>query len=165
MVAKPRVKLSRKTVLSITMSQNQVFLLADATSKLVMTSGCTSNKTVHWLSAKVRADHGYLKYFDKNGIQVKGKTVVEDGKTYYYDAHSGALVTSSFAEIAPNQWSYFNTDGQALKGKWTINGKEYYFDQNGIQYKGKAVKVGSRYKYYDGKRWSTCNQPLRSNRA
>ncbi|MFR2275841.1 MAG: hypothetical protein ACLS6U_08405, partial [Streptococcus salivarius] len=31
----------------------------------------------------------------------------------------------------------------------TINGKEYYFDQNGIQYKGKAVKVGSRYKYYD----------------
>ena len=98
---------------------------------------------------QVRADHGYLKYFDKNGIQVKGKTVVEDGKTYYYDAHSGALVTSSFAEIAPNQWSYFNTDGQALKGKWTINGKEYYFDQNGIQYKGKAVKVGSRYKYYD----------------
>ena len=98
---------------------------------------------------QVRADHGYLKYFDKNGIQVKGKTVVEDGKTYYYDTHSGALVTSSFAEIAPNQWSYFNTDGQALKGKWTINGKEYYFDENGIQYKGKAVKVGSRYKYYD----------------
>ncbi|MFR3960181.1 MAG: hypothetical protein ACLTZB_04535 [Streptococcus salivarius] len=58
---------------------------------------------------QVRADHGYLKYFDKNGIQVKGKTIVEDGKTYYYDAHSGALVTSSFAEIAPNQWSYFNT--------------------------------------------------------
>ena len=52
MVAKLRVKLSRKTALSITMSQNQVFLLADATSKLVMTSGCTSNKTVHWLSAK-----------------------------------------------------------------------------------------------------------------
>ena len=46
---------------------------------------------------QVRADHGYLKYFDKNGIQVKGKTIVEDGKTYYYDAHSGALVTSSFA--------------------------------------------------------------------
>ena len=40
---------------------------------------------------QVRADHGYLKYFDKNGIQVKGKTVVEDGKTYYYDANSGAL--------------------------------------------------------------------------
>ena len=37
----------------------------------------------------------------------------------------------------------------SLKGKWTINGKEYYFDENGIQYKGKAVKVGSRYKYYD----------------
>ena len=98
---------------------------------------------------QVRADHGYLKYFDENGIQVKGKTVVEDGKTYYYDAHSGALVTSSFAEIAPNQWSYFNTEGQALKGRWTINGKEYYFDENGIQYKGKAIKVGSRYKYYD----------------
>ena len=98
---------------------------------------------------QVRADHGYLKYFDENGIQVKGKTVVEDGKTYYYDAQSGALVTSSFAEIAPNQWAYFNTEGQALKGNWTINGKEYYFDQNGIQYKGKAVKVGSRYKYYD----------------
>ena len=48
----------------------------------------------------------------------KGKTVVEDGKTYYYDAHSGALVTSSFAEIAPNQWSYFNTEGQSpLKGQ------------------------------------------------
>ena len=60
------------------------------------------------------------------------------------------FVTSSFAEIAPNQWSYFNTDGQALKGKWTINGKEYYFDENGIQYKRQgAIKVGSRYKYYD----------------
>ena len=98
---------------------------------------------------QVRADGGYLKYFDKNGIQVKGQTIIEDGHTYYYDADSGALVTSSFAEIAPNQWAYFNTEGQALKGKWTINGSEYYFDENGIQYKGKAVKVGSRYKYYD----------------
>ena len=52
MVAKLRVKLSKKMALSITMSQNQVFLLADATSKLVMISGCTSNKTVHWQSVK-----------------------------------------------------------------------------------------------------------------
>ena len=94
---------------------------------------------------QVRADGGYLKYFDKNGIQVKGKTIVEDGKTYYYDANSGALVTSSFAEIAPNQWAYFNTEGQALKGKWTINGKEYYFDQNGISCPNStARKVGMR---------------------
>ena len=66
------------------------------------------------------------------------KPVVEDGKTYYYDAHSGALVTSSFAEIAPNQWSYFNTEGQALKGRWTINGKEYYFDQKWYPIQGQS---------------------------
>ena len=41
-----------KMALNITMSQNQVFSLTVATSKQVMTSGCTLNRTVHWLSDK-----------------------------------------------------------------------------------------------------------------
>ena len=98
---------------------------------------------------QVRADHGYLKYFDKNGIQVKGKTIVEDGKTYYYDAHSGALVTSSFAEIAPNQWSYFNTDGQALKASGLSMARNTTLTKMVSNTKARPLRSVVRYKYYD----------------
>jgi len=93
---------------------------------------------------------GHLYYFKEDGSQAKGEIIEENGIKYYYEPGSGILASGRYLQVGDDQWMYFKHDGgQALKGKWTINGKEYYFDQNGIQYKGKAVKVGSRYKYYD----------------
>ena len=79
MVAKLRVKLSKKMASNIIMSLNQVFLLADATSKLVMTSGCTSNMTVHWLSVKfvqtVATSNTSIKMVSKSKVKPLSKMV------------------------------------------------------------------------------------------
>ena len=90
---------------------------------------------------QVRADGGYLKYFDENGIQYKGKAVKVGSRYKYYDENDGQPVTNRFAQIEPNVWAYFGADGYAVTGEQVINGQHLYFDQSGRQVKGAYVTV------------------------
>lgn len=87
--------------------------------------------------------------FDNNGVQVKGRTVNENGIIRYYDANSGEMARNRFAEIEPGVWAYFNNDGAAVKGSQNINGQNLYFDKNGRQVKGALANVDGNLRYYD----------------
>ena len=93
--------------------------------------------------------NGQELFFDNNGVQVKGRTVNENGTIRYYDANSGELARNRFAEIEPGVWAYFNNDGAAVKGSQNINGQNLYFDQNGRQVKGALANVDGNLRYYD----------------
>ena len=93
--------------------------------------------------------NGQELFFDNNGVQVKGRTVNENGAIRYYDANSGEMARNRFAEIEPGVWAYFNNDGTAVKGSQNINGQDLYFDQNGRQVKGALANVDGNLRYYD----------------
>ena len=93
--------------------------------------------------------NGQELFFDNNGVQVKGRTVNENGTIRYYDANSGEMARNRFAEIEPGVWAYFNTAGAAVKGSQNINGQNLYFDQNGRQVKGALANVDGNLRYYD----------------
>ena len=93
--------------------------------------------------------NGQELFFDNNGVQVKGRTVNENGTIRYYDANSGEMARNRFAEIEPGVWAYFNNDGAAVKGSQNINGQNLYFDQNGRQVKGALANVDGNLRYYD----------------
>ena len=93
--------------------------------------------------------NGQELFFDNNGVQVKGRTVNENGTIRYYDANSGEMARNRFAEIDPGVWAYFNNDGAAVKGSQNINGQNLYFDQNGRQVKGALANVDGNLRYYD----------------
>ena len=66
---------------------------------------------------------------------VNGSGVWEEGKTLYGWQQEGA------------RWYYVNTDGTRVKSSWkTINGSEYYFDENGWMVTG-WLKKGNNYYY------------------
>ncbi|MDO4666634.1 MAG: glycoside hydrolase family 70 protein [Streptococcus sp.] len=89
-------------------------------------------------------------YFNQDGTQVKGKIVKSsDGKRYYFDADSGELVFNRFVEVSPNVWYYFGSDGRAYTGSHKVNNQQLYFDNNGVQAKGKLVSESGRTRYYD----------------
>ena len=93
--------------------------------------------------------NGQELFFDNNGVQVKGRTVNENGTIRYYDANSGEMARNRFVEIEPGVWAYFNNDGAAVKGSQNINGQNLYFDQNGRQVKGALANVDGNLRYYD----------------
>jgi len=93
--------------------------------------------------------NGQELFFDNNGVQVKGRTVNENGTIRYYDANSGEMARNRFAEIEPGVWAYFNNDGAAVKGSQNINGQNLLFDNNGKQIKGHLVRVNGVVRYYD----------------
>nr|WP_245335104.1 glycoside hydrolase family 70 protein [Streptococcus oricebi] len=88
-------------------------------------------------------------YFGADGVQVKGKLVTEAGKTYYYDADSGAMAVNKFVELKPNVWYYFGAAGAAVTGAQEINGQSLYFNEDGSQVKGKLVTLNGVKRYYD----------------
>lgn len=94
-------------------------------------------------------------YFDKNGKQVKGQEITVDGKTYYLEKNTGALLKNSYRHWSEKQiisryktnyihhTSYFNRDGIRATGLVkTAAGFIHYFDENGEQLKNVAVNVG-----------------------
>ena len=93
--------------------------------------------------------NGQELFFDNNGVQVKGRTVNENGAIRYYDANSGEMARNRFAEIEPGVWAYFNNDGTAVKGSQNINGQDLYFDQNGRQGQRCFGKRRWQPRYYD----------------
>ena len=94
-------------------------------------------------------------YFDKDGKQLKGQEITVDGKTYYLDQNTGALLKNSYRNWSEKQiipryktnyiyhTSYFNRDGIRATGLVkTSAGFIHYFDENGELLKNVAVNVG-----------------------
>ncbi|AXQ78741.1 glucosyltransferase [Streptococcus chenjunshii] len=94
--------------------------------------------------------NGVTQYFDENGYQIKGELVTDsDGNIRYFDANSGAMAVNTFIKRGANNWYYFNAQGRAVKGAQTIAGQRLYFDENGVQVKGRLVSDNSgRLSYY-----------------
>lgn len=77
---------------------------------------------------------GVQLYFDETGKQLKGQEVTLDGKTYYLNPNSGAVLKNSFQTVdgpysfSPKQTVYYNQDGERVTGLYkTIDGKLHYF--------------------------------------
>ena len=105
-------------------------------------------------------DNGYLLkgYQDINGTKVffnddytQLKDVIENvnGKLMYFDAGYGHAYTGGFFQKDGNYY-YALSDGTLATGSIDINGYGYYFDEDGIQVKGKIIsfKDGTQ-KYYE----------------
>ena len=82
--------------------------------------------------------YGTTFYFDeKTGIQAKDKFIrFADGRTRYFIPDTGNLAVNRFAQNPENKaWYYLDSNGYAVTGLQTINGKQYYFDNEGRQVK------------------------------
>ena len=55
---------------------------------------------------------------------------------------------SSFVGVGENQWYYYDQYGQKVKGEKVIDGKAYYFLENGLQARDSLVKGSDGYTYY-----------------
>ncbi|ADG41535.1 glucosyltransferase-S [Leuconostoc kimchii IMSNU 11154] len=56
--------------------------------------------------------NGQNLFFDDNYHQIKGQAVTDkQGKTRYYDADSGEMVTDRFERLSDGSWQYFGVDG------------------------------------------------------
>lgn len=93
---------------------------------------------------------GNTYHFAADGKQTKGQFVtLDNGNRVYFDDRSGLLVTNKFKEVAPNQWYYFGNTGSATTGNMTINGQRLFFDDNGLQAKGRfVIDDNGRRRYY-----------------
>ncbi|MBP2623146.1 hypothetical protein [Streptococcus oricebi] len=103
---------------------------------------------------------GKKMYFRKDGSQVKGDFIYDNGKNYYFDQDNGQMWTNRFVQ-SPHfdsyykyyykYWYYLGGDGATATGYQTIDGKEYYFYRSGMQAKGHVVRteIGDNYNYYD----------------
>ena len=83
-------------------------------------------------------------YFDYNGVQAKD--TVLDG--YYYDKDTGArkeLPRDQFIKIGDDLY-YFSSNGRT--GSISVNGKDYYVEQNGKVLRG-SFNIYQRPPYYD----------------
>ncbi|KRM95107.1 dextransucrase [Liquorilactobacillus aquaticus DSM 21051] len=90
-------------------------------------------------------------YFDADGYQIKGQAIRDEkGNLRYFSSDSGDMEKNTFAEIAPNTWIYLGADGIATTGAQVINGQKLYFDKDGYQIKGQAVRdQDGNLRYYD----------------
>ncbi|WP_057738872.1 glycoside hydrolase family 70 protein, partial [Liquorilactobacillus uvarum] len=105
----------------------------------------------HGLVTVVFGEKTTTQFFDADGYQIKGQAIRDqEGNLRYFANDSGDMETNIFAEIAPNEWVYLGADGIAVTGAQTIKGQQLYFDENGYQIKGQAVRDqnGNMY-YYD----------------
>lgn len=67
---------------------------------------------------------------------------------YYFDADTGAAVTNQFINWRGNTY-YFGADGKALVFDQIIDGKHYYFDEQGKQVKGEFIFDYNGKRYFD----------------
>ena len=74
--------------------------------------------------AGVKKD-GYVYYYDKDGVSVKGVQKI-DGKTYYFNRIDGAMETGW--QIVDGKRCYFDKKkGYELFNQWIQDGDDYYF--------------------------------------
>ena len=109
-----------------------------------------------WISAG-----GKYYYFNANGIMLKGiswignaryvldpvtgeritSSITIDGKTYYADPKTGALLVGwqkvyTNAKRTAYKMYYYGTDGQRATGWQEISGNTYYFKEDGVMHTG-----------------------------
>ncbi|MBQ3665221.1 MAG: N-acetylmuramoyl-L-alanine amidase family protein [Lachnospiraceae bacterium] len=109
-------------------------------------------------------------YFDENGVMQTGWYL--EGSTYYYLKSNGVMASDEWVEDGKyylnangrwvkgktketgtwikdeNGWKYQNADGTNLTSSWKkINGKWYYFDEEGCMKVGWS-KIGRDYYYF-----------------
>ena len=94
---------------------------------------------------------GFTQYFNEDGIQSKDELVTYNGKTYYFEAHTGNAIKNTWRNIK-GKWYHFDANGVAATGAQVINGQHLYFNEDGSQVKGGVVKNadGTYSKYKDG---------------
>ena len=97
--------------------------------------------------------YGTTFYFDeKTGIQAQRQVHPLCGRTHTL-LHSRYRKSRSqpFAQNPENKaWYYLDSNGYAVTGLQTINGKQYYFDNEGRQVKGHFVTINNQRYFLDG---------------
>ncbi|KOY77446.1 Dextransucrase [Apilactobacillus kunkeei] len=93
------------------------------------------------------SDH-YL-YFNSDGTQVKGQFVKINNEDKYFNELDGYQVTNNFV-FNDGKIYYLDAEGLKVTGYQQIDGQEMYFDNNGIQEKGKFVNINGKNLYLDG---------------
>ena len=88
--------------------------------------------------------NGRKYYFLPNGVELQD-AYLSDGQNQYYYNKTGKAVVNQYYLGSDNNWRYFFADGHMALGLTTItadNGStsEQYFDQNGVQVKGTAIR-------------------------
>ncbi|MBP2623147.1 KxYKxGKxW signal peptide domain-containing protein [Streptococcus oricebi] len=99
-------------------------------------------------------------YFDKNGSLVTNRKVVYNDQVYKVDENGVASLTNEVApEEIPNDLKnsfytsnkrhtyYFDANGQKVTGWQTIEGKEYFFKEDGRRLEGEFIKRDGK-EYY-----------------
>ena len=97
-------------------------------------------------------------YFDQNGLSFRARWFSDDEKNRYYLNADGKVEKGWFNVPTVNKdganvdhWYYGGEDGKVLKdGYHDLDGKTYYFDQNGLRYQSRWInlKNGKR-QYFD----------------
>ncbi|WP_233610649.1 MULTISPECIES: glycoside hydrolase family 70 protein [unclassified Leuconostoc] len=99
--------------------------------------------------------NGKKYYFLPNGVELQD-AYLSDGTNVYYYSSTGRQITNQYYRDSDNKWHYFFSDGHMAIGLTTItadNGtaNQQYFDVNGVQLKGVAVKdTDGNVRYFDG---------------
>ncbi|MEW9080058.1 L,D-transpeptidase family protein [Terrisporobacter glycolicus] len=96
-----------------------------------------------------RSIDGSYYYFDKNCVMIANKKI-KIGNADYYFGKDGKMQTG-WQTISGKKY-YFKKSGdmkgQALKGKKSVNGTYYYFDDNCAMVIDKKIKIGNDYYYF-----------------
>ncbi|WP_273716341.1 glycoside hydrolase family 70 protein [Leuconostoc mesenteroides] len=88
--------------------------------------------------------NGKKYYFLPNGVELQD-AYLSDGTSEYYYSSDGRQISNQYYQGPDNNWRYFFADGHMAVGLATItteNGttNQQYFDANGVQLKGVAIK-------------------------
>lgn len=100
---------------------------------------------------------GVQLYFDESGKQIKGQEITLNGKTYYLDPDTGAVLKNSFQTVSgpysfsPKQTVYYNQDGERVIGLFKTNdgSLRYFFKPDGHMAKNTIVSVDDKLYLFD----------------
>lgn len=98
---------------------------------------------------------GHEFYFNSSGAAVRGGILTLENQKYYINADTGKEHSGWFSVDAIGSngnpyttWRYANRDGTLLLNGWhNIDGKNYYFDANGANYRKRWFTIDDK-KYY-----------------
>lgn len=107
-------------------------------------------------------------FFLANGVQLRdGYRQNRRGQVFYYDENGIMSQTgkpspkpepkpdnntsgrNQFVQIGNNVWAYYDGNGKRVTGHQNINGQELFFDNNGVQVKGRTAQVDGVTRYFD----------------
>lgn len=92
---------------------------------------------------------GHVQYFDMDGVQAKDAFITDQsGNLRYFESGNGNLAVDEFKQLESGSWVYFGSDGLAVKGLQTINGRQLYFDEQGKQVKDAFITDAYGHQFY-----------------